>query len=82
VSLRLPSVERGRLRSRLLFALIRVTSGFRAPDVVRTIFFRPEYFGKPFSALVQAALRGPSEWSVGEREMFASFVSDRNKCRF
>ena len=82
MSMRLPTVERGRLRSRLLFAVIRVVSGFRAPDVLRTIFFRPEYFGTPFSQLVQATLRGPSEWSVGEREMFASFVSERNKCRF
>ena len=80
--MRLPSVERGRLRSRLLFAAIRLVSGRRAPDVVRTIFFRPEYFGKPFSQLVQETLRGPSEWSVGEREMFAAFVSERNKCRF
>ena len=82
MSLRLPSVERGRLPSRLIFAIIRLTSGFRAPDVVRSIFFRPDFFGTPFSALVQATLRGPSEWSVGEREMFAAFVSERNKCRF
>ena len=80
--MRLPEVERGSWRSRLVFAVIRLTSAHRAPDVVRTIFFRPAYFGTPFSALVQATLRGPSEWSVGERELFASFVSERNKCRF
>jgi hypothetical protein len=80
--MRLPTVEHGRLPSRLLFALIRVVSGFRAPDVLRTIFFRPAFFGTPFARLVQASLRGPSEWSVGEREMFAAFVSERNKCRF
>jgi hypothetical protein len=80
--MRLPSVERGSLGSRLIFAIIRLTSGYRAPDVLRTIFFRKALFGTPFSALVQEALRGPSEWTVGEREMFASFVSERNKCRF
>jgi hypothetical protein len=79
---RLPSVERGEGLARLIFAMIRLVSGQRAPDVVRTIFFRKQLFGTPFSQLVQDTLRGPSEWSVGEREMFASFVSDRNKCRF
>jgi hypothetical protein len=80
--MRLPRVERGEGVSRLIFAVIRVTSGFRAPDVVRTLFFRRKLFGTPMSTLVQETLRGPSEWTVGEREMFAAFVSDRNKCRF
>ena len=80
--LRLPRVERGEGRSRLIFAIIRLVSGYRAPDVLRTIFFRRQLFGTPFSQLVQATLRGPSGWSVGEREMFAAFVSERNKCRF
>ena len=80
--MRLPRVERGEGASRLILGVIRVMSGYRAPDVLRTIFFRKKLFGTPFSALVQQTLRGPSEWTVGEREMFASFVSDRNKCRF
>ena len=80
--MRLASVEKGQGASRLIFAMIRLMSGQRAPDVVRTIFFRRQLFGTPFSALVQATLRGPSEWTVGERELFASFVSDRNKCKF
>jgi hypothetical protein len=75
-------VTRGEGLSRLIFVVIRLMSGQRAPDVVRTIFFRKQFFGTPFSAIVQAALRGPSEWSVGERELFAAFVSERNKCRF
>jgi hypothetical protein len=79
---RLPSVERGEGASRLVFAMIRLMSGQRAPDVVRTIFFRKQLFGKPFSRLVHDTLRGPSEWSVGERELIAAFVSERNKCRF
>ncbi len=80
--MRLPRVERGEGLARLMFAVIRLVSGQRAPDVVRSIFFRKKFFGTPFAQLVQDTLRGPSEWTVGEREMFASFVSDRNKCRF
>jgi len=27
-------------------------------------------------------MRGPSEWTVGERELFAAFVSRLNQCQF
>jgi hypothetical protein len=28
------------------------------------------------------AMRGPSEWSPGERELFAAFTSLLNECHF
>ena len=31
---------------------------------------------------LEAALRGPSDWSVGERELFAAFVSRTNQCTY
>lgn len=71
-----------RLSDRLLFALIRVVSGHRAPDVVRTLHYRPELFGRPIKELFQAVMRGPSEWSIGERELFAAWVSKKNECEF
>lgn len=81
--MRLTSVERGDgLKARLIFKLIRVFSGYRAPDVVRTVLYRKKFFGQHHSAHTQAVMRGPSEWSIGERELFAAFVSDINKCRF
>jgi len=80
---RLAAVERGgRLADRLLYAIIRRVSGFRAPDVVRTLRYRSARFGRPHSAHTQAVMRGPSEWSVGERELFAAFVSRVNDCDF
>jgi len=51
-------------------------------DVVRTMSYRPELFGRPFSAALQRVMRGPSDWSVGERELFAAFVSCQNQCPF
>jgi hypothetical protein len=81
--MRLAKVERGDgLRSRLLYAVIRVVSGHRAPDVVRTLRYRRHVFGAPHSEHTQAVMRGPSEWSVGERELFAAFVSRLNQCDF
>ena len=53
-----------------------------APGVVRTLFYRKEFFGRPFSELTQQVMRGPSPWSVGERETFAAFVSRLNQCVF
>lgn len=51
-------------------------------DVQRALVHRPELFGAPWSTLAQQVLRGPSEWSVGERELFAAFVSAQNQCPF
>ena len=81
--MRLPNVERGdRLSARLLYAFVRAVSGFRAPDVVRTLRYRQHLFGGPHSEHTQAVMRGPSEWSIGERELFAAFVSRLNQCHF
>ena len=51
-------------------------------DVRNVIAHRPEIFGRPFSEALQEVMRGPSDWSVGERELFAAFVSARNRCVF
>ena len=81
--MRLRVVERGhRLRERLILIIAGALGGRRVPDVVRTLFYRPELFGRPFSAWLQQVMRGPSDWSVGERELFAAFVSRRNNCPF
>jgi hypothetical protein len=81
--MRLGNVERGdRLSSRLLYAFVRIVSGYRIPDVVRTLRYRRHLFGAPHAAHTQAVMRGPSEWSVGERELFAAFVSKVNQCHF
>ncbi len=81
--MRLSNVERGdRFGSRMMFRFIKLVSGFRAPDVIRTLQYHRDLFGAPHSTHTQAVLRGPSEWSVGERELFAAFVSRLNKCAF
>jgi hypothetical protein len=53
-----------------------------ASGVLKTLYYRPDLFGRPFSAALDAAMRGPSEWSPGERELFAGFVSSLNQCPF
>jgi hypothetical protein len=80
---RFAKVERaGSLKRALIFGVVRVASGHRAPDVVRTLLYRESFFGKPHSKLTQRVMRGASDWSVGERELFAAFVSRLNQCPF
>jgi hypothetical protein len=53
-----------------------------ASDVRMMLAYREELFGRPFSEALQEIMRGPSAWSVGERELFAAFVSAQNQCPF
>jgi len=81
--MRLKRVEhRHRLKEKLILGLIRVMQGRRAPDILRTLFYRPEFLGRPISQWTQAVMRGPSDWSVAERELFAAFTSKLNQCVF
>ena len=80
--MRLPKVHTGhRLADKAMLGLMRVVMG-HAPGVVRTLRYRKEFFGQRFSQLTQQVMRGPSSWSVGERELFAAFVSRLNQCVF
>jgi hypothetical protein len=74
--------RRHRLRHKLILLLVRVMSRRPVPDVVKTLLYRPEYFGRPFSELLQSVMRGDSDWSVGERELFAAFTSSQLACEF
>ena len=80
--MRLKKVHDGhRLPDKLMLTMMNLIVG-HAPGVVRTLRYRKEFFGHPFSELTEQVMRGPSEWTVGEREMFAAFVSRLNHCVF
>ena len=80
--MRLESVRRGTGIKRLLLPVMSWKVHARVPDVVRTLIHRPAFFGKGYNAWIQAVMRGPSKWSVWERELFASFTSRCNACVF
>jgi hypothetical protein len=81
--MRLKRVEHGHaLKYKLIFTIIRLTQRRRAPDILRTLFYRPELLGRHMSAWTQAVMRGPSSWSVADRELFAAFTSRLNQCVF
>ena len=68
--------------TKALFALIHLVSRHRAPDVVKTLRYRPEFFGAQMRDVFQEVMRGPSGWSVADRELMAAYVSRVNACDF
>lgn len=81
--MRLGTLDSGHgLGTKVLFALIRAVSRRPVPEIAKLIFYRPDFFGAPAKQVVHEAMRGPSSWSVGDRELMAAFVSKVNECEF
>jgi uncharacterized peroxidase-related enzyme len=68
--------------TKLLFALIRLFSRHPVPDVAKLVFYRPDFYGSRAKEFTHEAMRGPSAWSVGDRELMASYVSKVNESAF
>jgi len=80
--MRLPEVERGSsLGNRLLIGFISTVMRMRLPDAARVAFYHKD-FGRPIGAWTHAAMRGPSSWTIGERELMAAMVAKWNSCEF
>jgi uncharacterized peroxidase-related enzyme len=69
-------------RNRLALRLMRALAGAEPDDVIKTSMYRPGFFGRPWIHLLRTVMRGESEWSPGERELFAAFTSRLNACRY
>ena len=80
--MRLSSYEVGARRSQRVFVRLTRALGAELDDVGKASMRRPRFFGKPFLGFAHSLLRGPSAWSVGERELFAAVVSKANSCQF
>lgn len=81
--MRLAIFENGQtVGAKALFAFIRLFSGSRVVDAVRLVTYRPNFYGNPMKRLTHQAMRGPSPWSVADRELMAAFVSKVNDCEF
>jgi uncharacterized peroxidase-related enzyme len=68
--------------TKLLFRVIRLFSGHPVPDAARIVFYRPDFYGNHAKRFTHEAMRGPSAWSVGDRELMAAYVSKVNDCAF
>jgi uncharacterized peroxidase-related enzyme len=68
--------------TKALFAVIRAASRQPVPEVLKLVKYRSEFFGTNMSAVTHEAMRGPSAWSVGDRELMAAVISKVNACEF
>ena len=81
--MRLAILDNGHsLGTKALFALIRTVSRQPVLDVVKLVKYRADFYGESMSKVTQDAMRGPSAWSVGDRELMAAFVAMTNQCEF
>lgn len=81
--MRLPEVERGdTARHRLLIRMISRFAGYRLPDAARVAFYDRAFAGPALGAWTQRTMRGPSDWSVAQRELMAAMVASWNSCPF
>jgi len=68
--------------TKALFALIRLFSGHPVPDAARLVFYRPDFYGNRAKEFTHEAMRGPSDWSIADRELMAAYVSKVNGSAF
>src|ERR1700761_5627130 len=68
--------------TKMLFALIRAVSRQPVLDVIKLVKYRADFYGDPMGKVTQEAMRGPSDWSVADRELMAAFVANTNQCEF
>ena len=81
--MRLAVLDKGhRFVTKALFAIIRAASRHPAPEALKLVMYRPEFYGTPMQKITQDAMRGPSAWSVGDRELMAALVSKMNACEY
>jgi len=77
--MRLPNLDnQHRLRARAFFA----ATGGDAPDIVRTLLYRPGFFSRPLLAITVPAMRGASYWTAAEREYIAMRTAQLHQCPF
>ena len=61
---------------------IKLMTGGMVPGPMLVLSYRRELCGQYLAACYQEGMRQAREWSVGEVELFAAFVSRLNACRY
>jgi uncharacterized peroxidase-related enzyme len=70
------------LGTKALFAFIGAVSRQPVLDAVKGVKYRADFYGSPMSRVTQDVMRGPSAWSVGDRELMAALIANTNACEW
>ncbi len=66
---------------KVVLETIRANRGI-APGPILVMSYRRDLFGKYIAECFQEAMRETTEWSIGDVELFAAFVSSLNACKY
>lgn len=81
--MRLRILDRGHtFGTKALFALIRAVSRQPVLDVIKLVKYRADFYGGPMQRVTHEAMRGPSTWSIGDRELMAALIAKTNECEW
>ncbi len=81
--MRLTVLDRGhRFGTKVLFTMIRTFSRRPVPEALKLVMYRADFYGAPMQRITHETMRGPSAWSVGDRELMAAFVSKMNASEY
>jgi hypothetical protein len=67
---------------RLILNLMRTLSGGQIAGTILVLSYRRELFGEYIAPCFREGMRQTSEWTLGEVELFAAFVSYLNACQY
>jgi len=80
---RLTILEKGlRPLQKVILAIFKTLTGGLVPGPILALSYRRELCGKYLAKCFQEGMRGATEWSVSEVELFAAFVSKLNSCQY
>jgi hypothetical protein len=81
--MRLRILEDGlRPLQKVVIGFLRIVLRGEVPGPVSVLSYRRNLFGKHIAPCYQQGLREATQWSVGEMELFAAFVSQLNQCNY
>jgi hypothetical protein len=79
--MRLAILDQGHsLPTKGVLKMIRLMSRQPVVDAVKLALYRRDFYGA--GDLTHEAMRGPSSWSIGDRELMAAYVAQANESPF
>jgi len=80
--MRLNVLDHGhRWSQKLIMEIVRRLNG-HVSDPMKVFSYRRNWFGALFCDCLEEGMRETREWTKGEAELFAAFVSKLNRCEY